>query len=131
MGARGLMLDVYRNASGGNFTNGGITEHAAHVIVTGIRFGRTEIKVLPLGSQMFEPSEIAPEVVLVVRTHARGTWLHLEPVAPCPEGHVGYMAGGNYAGTPDSRWAKLTGGTELVSVHDRTETTAQYAALSI
>jgi hypothetical protein len=130
--AKGLMLDVYRRAAGGaDCTNGGITAHAAHVVVTGIRLNRNPVRSLDLGSQAYSPSEIAPEVILVVRTHARGIWLHLEPAEGRAEGSVGLMAGGNYAGCNDSRWAELTGGIDLVSVHDRNETPAQYAALSI
>lgn len=137
--AKGLRLDVYRCASGGDFTNGGITAHAARVTVTGVirpggpgwTSGHQEPEPLPKDMQVFEPTEIAPEVTLVIRAHGRGTWLHLEPVGSCPAGNVGWMMGGNYAGTSDSRWGALTDGTDLVAIHDRTETQAQYDYLSV
>jgi len=129
--AKGLMLDVYRRAAGGaDCTNGGITAHAPHVVVTGIKLNHNPVRSLDLGSQVSSPSEVAPEVTLVVRTHTRGIWFHLEPAEGRAEGSVGLMAGGNYAGSSDSRWAELTGGIDLVSVHDRNETAEQYDYLS-
>lgn len=131
---KGLVLDVYRNASGGDFTNGGISAHAGRVTVTGVRFmGRAMVSLssLPEDAQVSAPKPEAPEVVLVVRTHAHGRWLHLEPAEGAPEGTVGLMMGGNFAGSSDSRWAELTGGIDLVAIHDRSETPEQYAALSI
>jgi hypothetical protein len=41
------------------------------------------------------------------------------------------MMGGNYAGSSDSRWTELTKGHDLVAVHDRNETQAQYDYLSV
>ena len=138
---KGLILSVYRNAElPGDHTNGGITATANAVTVTGVRRGtRTRkpaaVEPLPRNMRVFKPTERAPEVTLVIRDNGTGGhWLSLEPAADGPGGSVWWMAGGNYAGACDSRWAELTGegpgGGRPVSVHDRTETTAEYAALS-
>jgi len=53
-----------------------------------------------------------------------------EPVEEIPEGHLGYMAGGSYIGSCDSRFCELCGGFEILPLHDRTESWKQYEALS-
>lgn len=118
---KGLLLTVYRPAGWPDATNGGITATAAKVTVTGIRLGDHEVQPLPRDMQVFAPTGDAPEVTLTVRTFGRSTWRHLEPVTPSPAGRTGYMDGGNYAATTDSRWTELTGDGHPVSVHDRTE----------
>jgi hypothetical protein len=135
---RGLILSVYRNAELGDCTNGGITATANAVTVTGIRRGsRTRkpaaVEPLPRSMRVFTPSERAPEVTLVIRDNGSGgTWLSLEP-AGADESRW-WMAGGNYAGSSDSRWSELcgagAGGGHPVSVHDRSETWQQYEQLS-
>ena len=130
---KGMWLEVYRSATGADCTNGGISSRVTRVTVTGVLFmGRATRgwSELPAEMQVFEPKPEAPEVVLVVRTHAHGRWLHLEPAEGAPAGTVGLMMGGNFAGSSDSRWAELTGGVDLVAIHDRSETPAQYDALS-
>ena len=122
---KGLILSVYRNAELGDCTNGGITATANSVTVTGIRRGgRTRkpgpVELLPRTMRVFTPSERAPEVTLVIRENGSGGhWLSLEPAGA--DESCWWMAGGNYAGTTDSRWGELAEGTDLVSVHDRSE----------
>jgi hypothetical protein len=119
---KGLRLTVYRAAGQRDCTLGGITSRAANVTVTMIReIGacreRTEYP-LPEESQVFAAAPDAPEVVLVVRHRPGGDrWVHLQPTEN-PGWH--YMHGGNYAGTTDSRWDKISG-ADLVAVHDRHE----------
>lgn len=136
---KGLILSVYRPADlPGDHTNGGITATANAVTVTGIRRGgRTRkpgpVEPLPRTMRVFTPSERAPEVTLILRDNGSGgTWLSLEP-AGAGESRW-WMAGGNYAGTSDSRWSELCGdgpgGGHPVSVHDRSETWQQHNQLS-
>ena len=132
---KGLILSVYRNAELGDCTNGGITSRVAMITVTGVRKGwhRGEGVTEPLPEHMrvFAPSERAPEVELIIRDNGSIRWLSLEPAADGPADCTPYMAGGNYAGSTDSRWSELCGSHgPLVSVHDRTETWEQYDALS-
>ena len=119
---KGLRLTVYRAAGLPDCTLGGITSKAANVTVTMIRETGTgrqpEEYPLPHHGQAHLPGSDAPEAILVIRHRPGGRrWLHLEPA-----GHPGclYMAGGNYAGSFDSRWAAIAG-TDLVAVHDRHE----------
>lgn len=52
---------------------------------------------------------------------------HIEPLKPTDPGCVGWMAGGNYAATRDSRFSKMIGGMYgAVAIHDRQETQQQY-----
>jgi hypothetical protein len=132
---KGMLLSVYRNAELGDCTNGGITSRCGKVVVTTVREGwirgEGESRPLPPDMQVFTPTEQAPEVELVIRDNGCVRWLNLEPAADGPADQTPYMAGGNYAGTTDSRWNKLVGSHgSLVSVHDRTETWDQYDALS-
>jgi hypothetical protein len=131
--AKGLRLEVYRRAAGGaDCTNGGITAHAPYVTVTGTRFAGQATVIwspVPDDMQVSEPRPEAPEVILVIRNGGR--WLHLEPAEGRAEDSVGLMMGGNYAGSSDSRWTELTKGHDLVAVHDRNETQAQYDYLSV
>jgi hypothetical protein len=119
---KGLRLTVYRAAGQPDCTLGGVTSMAGNVTITMIReigpgLKATEYAV-PEESQVFTPAPDAPEVVLVIRNRpGRDPWVHLQP-AENPGWH--YMHGGNYAGTSDSRWGKISG-ADLVAVHDRHE----------
>lgn len=136
---KGLRLSVYRAAGRDtDCTNGGITGKHDSVIVVGVLVDG-EVKPLPRNCQVFEPSDDAPAVVLVESHIAlRDPTPHLVPLEYAkgtPPDHVGPMAGGNYAGSSDSRWAdlgKLYGPLRLdvVAVHDRVESYSQYLALS-
>ena len=64
-------------------------------------------------------------VRVVAREFAGRTIYHVEPVAR-PDG-AGWMMGGNYAATSDSRFSRLIGGMYgAVAIHDRQETWEQY-----
>lgn len=125
----GLPVDLYSNARYRACANGGVTE----------RYDRFVVVNIP---GPFEPADDAPALLLVpgnLRGYAKlvaavsvnGGWFEKRP-----EGMIGPMMGGNYAGTSDSRFReaveKITGrGSEgLVPVHDRYETPADYDRLS-
>jgi hypothetical protein len=120
----GLHVSVYRNAElRGDFTNGGISSSADHLTVVNV-------------SGPFEPSDDAPAVALIdgalgtkilvpVLQDSKGKWQRVRA-----QGHVGPMAGGNYAASSDSRFGEAVGFYGAVSIHDRFETMEQYALLS-
>lgn len=118
---KGLRLKVYRPVDRPDCTLGGITSKAANVTVTTIRevgAGPPVQRLLPRDSQVFPPEPDAPEVVLVIQHRPRGQcWVHLEPAGDPEFAHV---AGGNYAGSYDSRWIAIAG-SDVVAVHDRHE----------
>jgi hypothetical protein len=105
-------------------------------------YGKAEVTLVNVEGP-FEPTEDAPPVMLVpgnVPYSAKvvpavmdqpGEW---SPLNPCEK--VGPMMGGTYVATSDSRFGDavraLVGGASVgaVPLHDRFETTAQYAALS-
>jgi hypothetical protein len=91
----------------------------------------------------WSPDESAvPKILLLKRDKVHlGGYLYAVPgvvdpdsgnvvPAPLPEGHVGWMMGGNYVGTCDSRFS--TGVTSLgaIPVHDRSESYELYRTLS-
>ena len=135
---KGLSLNVYR-VNGRDCTNGGISAKADRLVVVGI-FIDGEVQPLPRDCQVFEADELAPAVVLVPsRAPGYDACPHLVPlefVDGLPAGHVGPMAGGNYAGTSDSRWGELGKkfgqnlALDVVRIHDRSESYALYQALS-
>lgn len=136
---KGLRLNVWRDASGMDCTNGGITAKADRLTVVGILIDG-EVQPLPADSQVFPADELAPAVVLVPsRAPGYDATPHLIPLEfadSLPSGHVGPMSGGNYAGTSDSRWAELGRkfgkhlALDVVRVHDRTESYSLYRSLS-
>jgi hypothetical protein len=73
-------------------------------------------------------SATIPVLKVVSRNLGGRTYLHAEPVTKVPAGHVGYMAGGNYVVSSDSRYREFVGDYPI-SVHDRTETTAYYNSM--
>lgn len=137
---KGMLLFVYRPADGNDYSNGGVSSQFTRLTVTGIRYSygydsvsglsyaRDQITELPREMQVFAPSENAPEAILDIRDNGCIRWLSLMPAAPAPQDQTPYMAGGNFATTSDSRWAKLTG--QPVEIHDRSDSWAQYDALT-
>lgn len=138
---KGLILSVYKSPRIGDCTGGGITSKADQVVVVGYMVDG-KVVPLPRDCQVFEPGPDSPAVVLVKSHIARlDPTPHLIPLEIAEDGlpsdSVGPMAGGNYAGTSDSRWAelgKLFGNSlrlDLVAVHDRVETYRDYLSLSM
>lgn len=85
-------------------------------------------EVLLLGDGPFDAETTDKPVVKLVRLQIGGReYLHVEPVAPVPDGYIGYMAGGNFIYTSDSRFPS----DYPLSLHDRIETREMNEALSI
>ncbi len=72
--------------------------------------------------EIFEPSDECPELVLMV---PKGKYNYCEPNIAIPEGHTGYMNGGTFINTSDSRFP-FKG---AIPIHDRTETWELYNRL--
>jgi hypothetical protein len=65
-------------------------------------------------------------VKVVTRNLYDGVYKHIEPYKKATK--VGYMHGGNYAETSDSRFSKIS--KYPLAIHDRQETQEEYDALS-
>jgi len=65
-------------------------------------------------------------VKLVIRNLADGEYKHIEPYKNATS--IGYMSGGSYASTSDSRFSKIS--KYPLAIHDRQETQEEYDALS-
>lgn len=110
---KGLMVKILRSEH--DSTNNGITS----------RFNRF-ILVDSEVSGPFEPDQKTPALRLVRRTIANKPYIHAEPLAPVPPGHVGYMFGGNFIFTSDSRFPS----SYPIPVHDRMDTEEQFRHMS-
>lgn len=98
----GLPADVYRSARGTDCTNGGVSSVAERVILVGA--GIPEI---------FKARE--DDVVLWVEPWY-GAY-KATPLQKLPPRHVGWMFGGNFAYSSDSRMP----GNAPIPIHDRSE----------
>lgn len=108
----GMVAYIHRSALA-DCSNGGLSSRAVRVVVVNV-------------SGPFEPTDEMPAVRLV----KRGKTVHAEPVEPVADGNVGYMAGGAFISTSDSRFTEAVGFYGAVAFHDRQETPAQYELLS-
>jgi len=100
----GLLATVYRAAGLGDCTNGGITSRVDQVVIVGE------------GSEIFEPSDDAPAVVIVRKSYRFGDYMFAKPVAL---GDRQSMFGGNYITCSDSRVRAIN--KYPIPVHDRIE----------
>jgi hypothetical protein len=127
---KGLVLDIYRNQH--EASNNGLSKFHQEVTVVGVSYrdgGPRQVRPLPLACRVFTPTEQRPAVVLVYREMGEGERLvHVEPFEPARG--VGFMAGGTFVATSDSRWRELVGFYGAVAFHDQDETPEQYRALS-
>lgn len=113
---KALSISVYKDGSGYDCTNGGISSKHKKLLLVSDN-GNIEIDENNLPENL---------VKIVKRTLFGNTYLHIEPVAR-PTG-AGWMAGGNIAYTFDSRFRRLS--LYPLSIHDRQETQEQYEKLS-
>ena len=137
---KGLLVHVYRSALGGpDTTNGGVSaQHDGLTVVGFQRHDDAHWRPLEHQCQIFTPTELAPAAILVESRIPHLYGPHLVPldlIENPPEGHVGPMMGGNYAGSSDSRWGMLGSmfkglRLDVVPIHDRVESQALYNALS-
>lgn len=111
---KALGVNVYRNPNG-DCTNGGVSARYRRLLV-----------VCPDGYIDIDEANPPEELCKVVERHLFGRVIyHIEPYA-APKG-AGWMMGGNYAATNDSRFSKLCGDMYgALAIHDRDETWEQY-----
>jgi len=107
----GLIVDVYRDQYDG--TNGGISSKYERFVLLGV-------------DAPFTPDDMTPALKIVKRFLFGRDYYHLEPIDPCPSNQVGYMFGGNFAYSSDSRFPN----DYPLPIHDRSETQEQYDTLS-
>ena len=120
--ARALPINVYRQADCGDCTNGGVTSKYERLLLL-CNEGFVDV-------DLDNPPE---ELVRVVSRDLFGKVVyHIEPFASVKKGNIGWMMGGNYAATSDSRFADMVGGIYgAIPVHDRQETQDLYDLLSM
>lgn len=115
---RALPISVYKNRLYSGCSNGGITERFDELLL-----------ICPDGFIEVDENDPPENLVKVVKRRLFGNeiYYHIEPYHSTDKGCVGWMAGGSYAATSDSRFWRMVGGNHgAVSVHDRQESQAQY-----
>lgn len=104
----GLLVSVYRSASG-DTTAGGVSSQHNH-------FTLIDREV----EGPFEANDERPELNLVRRTIGGQLYLHATPPqASWPAGKAGPMFGGNFIHTSDSRFGRVS--RYPIPIHDRFE----------
>ncbi len=114
----GIIAEIYRTSLMDGCSNGGISERVEAVTIIDI-------------DGPFEPAPDRPAVRIIRRQHSGTDFIHAEPVEPVGKGRVGYMSGGSFIYSCDSRFSEAVGAVgRPISLHDRVETYAEYEALS-
>ena len=111
---KAIPLTVFSNEKYRRCSNGGISERYDEVLLI------HERGFIPI--DMENPPENLVKVVC--RIIGRKEYMHLEPLGKPAPGHVGWMAGGSYAGTSDGRFTEIS--PYPLSIHDRQETQEFY-----
>lgn len=118
---KALPVSVYRDARRGDYdcTNNGVSSRFRELLV-----------ICPDGFIDVDENNPPENLCKVVKRHLFGRDVyHVEPVAR-PKG-AGWMMGGNYAATSDSRFHALCGDLyAAIPVHDRQESWEEYDILS-
>ena len=115
---KALPISVYRRNTTADCTNGGISSKYDELLLL-CENGFVEV----------DENNLPENAVKVVKRHLFGTTVvHIQP---CKEATgVGYMFGGNYAGTSNSRFEEMTGFYGAVAIHDRDESQEMYDRLT-
>lgn len=102
---KGLRASIYENKEFGNSSNKGISSKVKEVTVVG--------EGIP---EIFQVNESAPAVKIIKRDIG-GEYLHAEPVEGKDPNTVGWMAGGAFIYSSDSRFPSKY----PIGLHDRQE----------
>lgn len=114
---KALPIRVYRNNSGYDCTNGGITSRYDDLLL-----------ICDEGFVNVDETNLPENLVkIVTRTIGGELYKHIEPYASVDRGNVGWMSGGNLAYACDSRFSLIS--KYPLFVHDRQETQKQYDML--
>lgn len=113
---KALPIYVYKNSSMGDCTNKGLSS----------KFD-TLLLIHEEGFVSVDENNLPENLVNVVTRYLGGSeYKHIEPFKKATK--VGYMMGGNYASTSDSRFSKVS--KYPLAIHDRQETQEEYNSLS-
>lgn len=113
---KGLLCNILENKSIGNCSNGGISSRCDMVTLVGEGI-----------DEVFEANDTRPAVKVVTRNILGAPYLTAYPVKEAPKNSVGYMAGGCFIWTTDSRFPS----DYPIPLHDRSETHEEYTRLSM
>ena len=120
---KALPITVYYNRQYRGCANGGITERFEELLL-----------ICPEGFIDIDENNPPENLVKLVKRHLFGEdYYHIEPYVRPNKGCVGWMAGGSYAATSDSRFSRMMNISArygAISVHDRQETQSDYDMLS-
>jgi hypothetical protein len=129
---KGNYLLVFPLRMDGDCTNGGVTSPARghkafYLVEEGDERAVNDVKALQANALV---ERDPPPILVVKRRHfAWGPSIIAVPYEGKDEGKAGWMAGGNYVHTSDSRFREWVWDGPI-AVHDRQETWEQYEALS-
>lgn len=113
---KALPIYVFRNGTIGDCTNNGVSSNFDKLLL-----------IHEEGFVDIDENDIPKNLVkIVTRNLHDGEYKHIEPYEKATQ--VGYMHGGNYATTSDSRFSRIS--KYPLAIHDRQETQEQYDALS-
>lgn len=114
---RALPINIYENKRIGNCSNNGISSRYNDVLL-----------ICEEGFIKIDENNPPENLVkLVTRRFGGREYKHLESYAPVSERNVGYMAGGCYCGSSDSRFTKIS--DYPLPLHDRQETQEMYDSM--
>ena len=116
---KGLICGILENKDIGNCSNNGISSRHDSVLV---------VMDNPR-AQIFEEDPKRPTVKIVRRNIFGKEYIHAEPVNQPKEGNIGWIMGGCFITTSDSRFSNLVS-PYPVPLHDRQETQEEYDMLS-
>lgn len=119
-----IPIYVYKKEGGTDCTNGGVSSKYDSLLC-----------VCADGYIEYDENDPPENLVKVVKRHLFGQDIyHIEPVARPKLYNVGWMMGGNYAASCDSRFVEMIGGFGgfygAIPIHDRQETREEYDNLS-
>ena len=109
---KGLLCGIYQSKEIGNCSNGGISSKVSSVILCGAGI-----------PGIFEPTKEHPGVILDKKM---GHYLYCYPSEGRDESKVGWMSGGTFVYSSDSRFPS----DYPIPLHDRQETEKEYEILS-
>lgn len=113
---KAISLNIYKSRFGDS-SNGGISSRYSEVLIE-CEDGYIEV----------DENNPPENFCVVVKRHLFGeTFMHIEPYKETDKGCVGWMAGGCFCSTPDSRFSRIS--RYPLSLHDRQETQELYDAL--
>lgn len=111
---KALPISIYEDKRIGNCSNNGISSRYNEVLL-----------IHEEGFIQIDENNPPENLVKLVTRHLFGRdYMHLEPCDPLKKGHVGYMAGGCYCGSSDSRFTKIS--DYPLPLHDRQESQEMY-----